>query len=144
MKMFAESIAPERITEQSALYALVSDFSGAADHIKVAHWNVRGANFLELHALYGEIYEFIGTNIDRLAERALVLNNDIELKIHYGEDAVVARGTDIDVVVDILDKLHTICDRYSGESTFSMTTQNIFAEIAEELGLFIWKLKSSR
>lgn len=144
MKMFTESVAPGNLSEQGILYSLVSDFAGAGDHVKVAHWNVRGPNFLELHGLFGEIYDYLGAQQDRLAERALALNNDVELKIHYGDDATIARGNELSTVVDILDRLHTLCDKYSGETVFSMSTQNIFAEIAEALALFIWKLKSSR
>jgi starvation-inducible DNA-binding protein len=37
------------------------------------HWNVEGPNFRELHALFEEQYEIIGSSTDRVAERMRAL-----------------------------------------------------------------------
>ncbi|MFZ5987592.1 MAG: Dps family protein [Bacillota bacterium] len=37
------------------------------------HWNVIGCNFFEFHEKLQELYEFVGEEIDRIAERILML-----------------------------------------------------------------------
>jgi starvation-inducible DNA-binding protein len=41
--------------------------------VKVAHWNVRGPNFVELHELFDQLYGHLEGGVDLLAERAVQL-----------------------------------------------------------------------
>lgn len=41
--------------------------------VKVAHWNVRGPNFVELHELFDQLYGHLEGAVDLLAERAVQL-----------------------------------------------------------------------
>jgi starvation-inducible DNA-binding protein len=43
-----------------------------------AHWNVRGAQFLPLHELFGSIADFADESADELAERAAALGGHAE------------------------------------------------------------------
>lgn len=42
------------------------------------HWNVKSPNFLELHELFGNLYQTLQKKIDDVAERILALSGDIE------------------------------------------------------------------
>ncbi len=40
------------------------------------HWNVKGSNFLDLHAKFGKLYKDANGNIDAIAERIRVFGNN--------------------------------------------------------------------
>jgi starvation-inducible DNA-binding protein len=42
-------------------------------HLRMAHWNIKGASFGPLHDLFGQIYEAIGCWTDVVAERVVQL-----------------------------------------------------------------------
>ena len=39
------------------------------------HWNIKGANFFELHAKFEELYNDLLVKVDEIAERILTLGN---------------------------------------------------------------------
>lgn len=43
-------------------------------NVKSFHWLIKGKNFFDLHAKYGELYECADEDIDALAERILMLD----------------------------------------------------------------------
>jgi starvation-inducible DNA-binding protein len=60
-------------TTINALTQIVSDEHVLYIKLRNCPWNVEGAQFRELRALFGERYEIIGANIDRVAERMRAL-----------------------------------------------------------------------
>jgi starvation-inducible DNA-binding protein len=53
----------DRLAESFDLYS----------QLKQAHWNVKGSDFIQLHALYDEIAESVLGFVDEIAERATAL-----------------------------------------------------------------------
>jgi starvation-inducible DNA-binding protein len=69
------SALPERDRGRicEALNAVLADNIDLYTQIKVAHWNVKGANFAPIHALFDTIAEEVEGQIDIIAERAVAL-----------------------------------------------------------------------
>ncbi len=51
------------------LNALVAEFTVYAQQLKMAHWNITGPNFIELHTFFGDKYAEAVESIDSLAEQ---------------------------------------------------------------------------
>jgi HK97 family phage prohead protease len=51
-----------------ALTALIEDVFGFYTRAHEAHWNVTGSDFVEYHALFGEIYQNVWESVDEYAE----------------------------------------------------------------------------
>ena len=57
----------------TALNACVIDGVDLHTQIKVAHWNVRGPLFVQIHELLDDLAGHVATHVDDLAERAVTL-----------------------------------------------------------------------
>lgn len=55
------------------LNARLADVTDLKSQVKQAHWNVKGAQFLQLHELFDEIAGRLEAQIDDIAERAVQL-----------------------------------------------------------------------
>ena len=55
------------------LNARLADATDLKSQVKQAHWNVKGAQFLQLHELFDEIAGRLDGQIDEIAERAVQL-----------------------------------------------------------------------
>ena len=64
---------PARAKIVTALNASVLDGVDLYTQIKVAHWNVRGPLFVQIHELLDSIAGHVATHVDDLAERAVTL-----------------------------------------------------------------------
>lgn len=107
-----------------------------------AHWNVRGQNFLELHELFGEVYNYVNGAIDTIAERILAINNQALVKIKGSVEAkaVSDANQNIDALVTVLDT-----KQLEGMlSSLDDATSNIVQDIIASLDKFVWKLNSSK
>jgi starvation-inducible DNA-binding protein len=54
----------------------LADATDLMTQVKVAHWNVKGMNFYQLHLLFDEIAETLEAHIDIVAERATSLGGE--------------------------------------------------------------------
>lgn len=61
------------LTDQ--LNALLATYQIHYQNLRALHWNVKGANFFELHLKYEELYSRAQIIIDDLAERILTLES---------------------------------------------------------------------
>jgi starvation-inducible DNA-binding protein len=57
----------------TALNACVVDGVDLYTQTKVAHWNVRGPLFVQIHELLDKVAEHVGEHVDEIAERAVTL-----------------------------------------------------------------------
>jgi len=66
---------PALVREQIVhlLNARLADATDLKSQLKQAHWNVKGADFIQLHELFDEISGRVDEQIDDLAERAVRL-----------------------------------------------------------------------
>lgn len=61
---------------------LLDDIYTLSDSCKIAHWNVKGSNFTNLHNIYGDLYDILTQSGDEIAERLRT----------YGEFVSIDRG----------------------------------------------------
>ena len=50
---------------------------------RLAHWNVRGPNFIGLHGLFGDAYNTLSTQADDIAERIAQLGDIVDGSVAY-------------------------------------------------------------
>lgn len=81
-KSESKSLNPLEISAKTAsgelLLNLVADASVMYGHVKTAHWNLRGRNFLGIHRLLDEVAESVLKGIDEMAERARQLGLTVD------------------------------------------------------------------
>lgn len=53
--------------------ARLADATDLMLQAKVAHWNVKGVNFIALHELFDKVYDAAGEAVDEIAERCVAL-----------------------------------------------------------------------
>ena len=135
----------------------------------VFHWNVIGADFQQLHTLFGQQYEDMFEEIDRLAEHMRFLNiRPVGTLTRIVEVSTVGQGSDI-VQIDelgqrqivpgkpvvkaedmvkrlladnlILLELLTEASEIAG-SQRSYSTENLLQDLMESHGKFVWMLRS--
>jgi starvation-inducible DNA-binding protein len=68
------------------LNTLLATYQVHYQNLRALHWNVKGANFFELHLKYEELYNRTQLIIDDLAERILTLGGT---PLHRFEDYLV-------------------------------------------------------
>jgi len=75
--------APDMTTRALApkLGKLLADVVTLAMHAQGAHWNVKGQDFQQFHALFADIYEDVEDSIDPLAENILKLGYDAPFRM---------------------------------------------------------------
>jgi starvation-inducible DNA-binding protein len=65
-----------RRTVVEMLNQTLADTTDLMTQAKVAHWNVKGMNFYQLHLLFDEIAETLTEHVDLIAERATALGGE--------------------------------------------------------------------
>jgi starvation-inducible DNA-binding protein len=116
------------------------------------HWNVVGKDFQQLHTLFGEQYETMFEEIDRISENMRYLNvkplsslkRVLEVSgIEEGSSSVNAEGMISDLLksnLDFCEMLGTISEE--AEEQKSYATANLVQDLMESHGKFVWMLRS--
>ena len=120
---------------------------------KQAHWNVRGMNFSELHALFDELAASIFPFIDDLAERANALGG-----VAFGTVSMSAKGSELDefpaTAGEGLHFVDTLADRYAtvaksmrdalrkAEELEDADTADLFTNISRVVDKSLWFLEA--
>jgi len=135
----------------------------------VFHWNVVGSDFQQLHTLFGEQYESMFGEIDRLSEHMRFLNiRPVGTLTRIVEVSTVGQGSDViqidelgqrqilpgkpinksdDMVKRLLAdnliflELLTEASEAAG-SQRSYSTENLLQDLMETHGKFVWMLRS--
>ena len=155
------------------LYKLISDVQANLfvlfHKTWVFHWNVIGPDFQQLHTLFGQQYEDMFGEIDRLAEHMRFLNiRPVGTLTRIVEVSTVGQGSDIvqidelgqrqivpgkpvvkaeDMVKRLLAdnliflELLTEASEVAGEQR-SYSNENILQDLMESHGKFVWMLRS--
>ena len=141
MKNFSRFLNEERSASKklSSILTKLEDIRRASQS---AHWNVRGKNFLELHALFGEIYDYSNKQIDAIAERIMAINDKALISIEGSKIPSPSsdEGRNIDMVLELLSTKELTKLLNSLDETSSSMVQ----EIISQLDKFAWKLKSTK
>jgi starvation-inducible DNA-binding protein len=118
----------------------------------VYHWNVVGKDFQQLHTLFGDQYESMFEEIDRISEHMRYLNvkplsslkRVLEVsEIKEGSSSVDAEGMISDLLksnLDFCEMLGTISEE--AETQKSYATANLVQDLMESHGKFVWMLRS--
>lgn len=121
----------------------------------IYHWNVTGPDFQQLHTMFGEQYETMFEELDRLTEHMRYLNMKPVstltrvTEVSYIEQAsnsaqgINAKGMVKDLMqsnetlITIILDTHNTADRLE-----SLGTTNILEDLLETHGKFVWMLRS--
>lgn len=135
----------------------------------VFHWNVIGPDFQQLHSLFGEQYEGMFDEIDRLSEHMRYLNiRPVGTLSRIVEVSTIGEGSNVNQVDElgqkqvipgkqitksdemvkrlmtdnmILIELLTEASEEAGNQR-SYATENLLQDLMETHGKYIWKLRS--
>ena len=153
---FASSVSPKEDTKSKLidlLNARLADTIDLKTQIKHAHWNVKGAQFHQLHLLFDDVASHVDEAADLLAERAVQLGGiahgkarisaatstipEYDLNAVDGHDhvkALVARlGKLANTKRDAIDEADKLGDK---------ATSHIFTEIVRAADKDLWFLET--
>ena len=135
------------------LNARLADAIDLRLQLKVAHWNVKGPQFIALHKLFDDIVEDADEYVDLLAERAVQLGGIAdgtarEVAEHSSLDeyaAVAGGGRDhVHAVVDALASFgHQVRKAIEiASSENDRDTSDIFVEISRGTDKWLWMVEA--
>jgi len=120
---------------------------------KQAHWNVKGAEFYQLHELYDELAEQLIAHVDTIAERATALGGVANATVR-----MAAAATRLDEFADrpvgSLESIRMLAERYAAlaqstreaidqaEEAGDMDTSDLFIDVSRDLDKALWFLEA--
>ena len=118
----------------------------------VYHWNVVGEDFTQLHQLFGEQYNTMFEEIDRLSEHMRYLNikplSSLTrmLEVTQIQEAASSTGAR-EMLQDLLDNNTKFCSMMQeiseeAEDQKQYATANLVQDLMESHGKFVWMLRS--
>ena len=138
------------------LYKLLSDTQATLfalfQKTWVYHWNVVGSEFYQFHKVFGEQYETMFEEIDRLSEHMRYLNvkplSSLSrmLEVTQIKEAASSTGAK-EMLQELLDNNTKFCELMSeiseeSETQKSYATANLVQDLMESHGKFVWQLKA--
>jgi starvation-inducible DNA-binding protein len=137
------------------LNARLADAIDLRTQLKVAHWNVKGPQFIALHELFDEIAEDVDEYVDLIAERAVQLGG-----VADGTARQVAERTSLDEYAASggggEEHVHAVADAIAsfGRSARAaidtaaadkdQDTSDIFTEVSRGLDKWLWMVEAHR
>ena len=116
------------------------------------HWNVVGADFTQLHQLFGGQYETMFEEIDRLSEHMRYLNvkplSSLSRMLEVTQIQEAASSTTANnMLSELLENNEKFCDMMreiseEAEDQKSYATANLVQDLMESHGKFIWQLRA--
>jgi starvation-inducible DNA-binding protein len=120
---------------------------------KQAHWNVKGAQFFQLHELFDKLAEELQGYVDQIAERATALGGLAMGTVRMS--AANSQLPELDLnVTDSLAMVEALADRYaalasgmrqaieSAEEQGDADTADLFTEVSRGLDKSLWFLEA--
>ncbi len=121
--------------------------------IKYAHWNVKGANFFQLHQLFDQIASEVEEFIDLIAERITTLGGQA-----LGTARIAAQRSELPEypfdIVDGMDHVAALADRLAiyaqslrqniktTDALGEMDTNDLFVEVSRAIDKQLWFLEA--
>ncbi|MFO7573014.1 MAG: DNA starvation/stationary phase protection protein Dps [Gaiellaceae bacterium] len=139
--------AREKLVE--LLNARLADSFDLYSQLKQAHWNVKGSDFIQLHALYDDVAESVLGFVDEIAERATALGGlalgtarmaaEASTLDEYPLDAVAGMET-VEVIADRLGvygaSVREAID--TADELGDMDTADLFTEVSRAIDKHLW------
>lgn len=118
----------------------------------VAHWNVEGINFPQLHSFFGELYENLYDDIDIIAEHIRTLDEYAPsslseiLKLSTIKDEI--KGKDVDILSELMETIEETKESFNislqlAKENNKESIANYLSGRLEILEKYIWMLKST-
>jgi starvation-inducible DNA-binding protein len=138
------------------LYKLLSDTQASLfllfQKTWVYHWHVVGSDFKQIHDLFGEQYEAIQEEIDRLSEHMRFLGikpiSSLSRVLEVsGVSEAKTNVSSMEMIKDLLEDHKKIVSMFEdaaveAEEQKSRGTINLLDDLNESHGKFIWMLRS--
>jgi len=116
----------------SLLQARLIDLLDLKLSVKQAHWNVKGANFMETHEFFDEVAGRVEELADGLAERITTLGG-----VALGRSQVVAKGTSLEPYPDDVfaspDHIAALADRFAAAAKGTRAAIEASAKAGDEV-----------
>jgi starvation-inducible DNA-binding protein len=141
----------EKVT--SLLNQQLADTFDLYSQTKQAHWNVKGAQFFQLHELFDKLAEELTGYVDLIAERATALGTLAQGTVRMSAANSQLPECDLNVT-DSLATVEALADRYaalasstrraikSADSHGDVDTADLFTEISRGLDKALWFLEA--
>jgi starvation-inducible DNA-binding protein len=119
----------------------------------VYHWNVTGKDFQQLHILFGNQYEFMFEELDKLSEHMRYFDIKALGPLSIVQDTsviddVLVNTDDISMISNLLQNNQTLIDELKNlnreaEAVGQSQTGNLAQQMMEDHGKFVWMLRST-
>jgi starvation-inducible DNA-binding protein len=135
------------------LNARLADTTDLYSQVKQAHWNVKGADFYQLHELFDELADALRGFVDEIAERATALGGTA-----LGTVRMAAAASSLpeypDNLADGRAHVEALAERYAGyaaavragadeaEKLGDMDTNDLFIEVSRTVDKHLWFLEA--
>ena len=131
----------------------LADISDLYSQTKQAHWNVKGAQFYQLHELFDELAEVLEGFVDKIAERATALGGMAMGTVRMAASRSRLPEYPLDAV-DSMPSVAALATRYaslaatmrsaidSAADQGDMGTSDLFTEVSRELDKALWFLEA--
>ncbi len=131
------------------LNARLADAFVLYSHLKQAHWNVKGTDFIQLHELYDAVATDVLAHVDTIAERATSLGGLALGTAGMASGATTLQEYPLDAV-DGKDTLTAIADRLAAAGAAvragideaaelgDQDTADLFTEVSRALDKHLW------
>ena len=135
---------------EACLSHLLCDAMTAAEVARVAHWNVRGPEFIALHGLFGEVYTTATGAADTIAERIVAIGGVAKGLSDDDEFAKVPVAGELPNGLKLSDQLAVELATFSRDllNAFETLTKerdhgsaNIVIGIQNDIDKLIWKVQ---
>ena len=138
------------------LYKILSDTQASLfvlfQKTWVYHWHITGPDFYQIHTLFGEQYNALFEEVDRISEHIRFLNaKPISALTRVAEVSRVSEAksglSEMQMINDLLEDHKKVVQMFSeaaviAEELKSRGTVNLLDDLNEAHGKFIWFLRS--
>lgn len=134
------------------LNARLADAIDLRQQVKVAHWNVRGPEFIALHKLFDEIASDVDEYVDLLAERAVQLGGVAEGTVRQAAersalDEYAATGgaeDHVPALADALGDFARLARRAirAADDADDQVSVDVFTEISRGTDKWLWMVEA--
>ncbi len=118
----------------------------------VYHWHITGPDFYQVHTLFGEQYNTLFEEVDRISEHIRYLGaKPVSSLSRVSEISRISEGksglTEMEMIRDLLEGHNTIIEMFRegseiAEELKSRGTTNLLDQLNEDHGKFVWFLRS--
>ena len=113
----------------NALNTLLANYHVYYQKLRNYHWNVKGADFFDLHEKFEELYTVATVNIDDIAERIRVFGHTplSTMQAYLDNSEITETGTDLspeEMVSEVMSDIETI-------DSFLVETLDTAAEVGD-------------